>query len=205
MTERVRALDDSIELSHMYVDNAAMQLVRDPNQFGVLVTENMFGDILSDELAVICGSLGMLASASLGTGKNSMNLPLAFTNRPEEPPLTSRAKAWPTPVPKFSAPPSCSGIASGSKKRLHPSSKRSRKPYGPAFVPATLPREENPWEPKKWGKPSSTVYLIFKFSHESPGNPSILSRFLRIEKTPSCNLGFASTGITRTFSSPTQG
>ena len=40
----------------MYVDNAAMQLVRDPNQFDVIVTENMFGDILSDELAVICGS-----------------------------------------------------------------------------------------------------------------------------------------------------
>ncbi len=78
VTERVRELDDSIELSHMYVDNAAMQLVRDPNQFDVLVTENMFGDILSDELAVICGSLGMLASASLGTGKNSMNLPFGL-------------------------------------------------------------------------------------------------------------------------------
>jgi 3-isopropylmalate dehydrogenase len=78
VTERVSELDDSIELSHMYVDNAAMQLVRDPNQFDVLVTENMFGDILSDELAVICGSLGMLASASLGTGKNSMNLPFGL-------------------------------------------------------------------------------------------------------------------------------
>ena len=78
VTERVRELDASIDLSHMYVDNAAMQLVRDPNQFGVLVTENMFGDILSDELAVICGSLGMLASASLGTGKNSMDLPFGL-------------------------------------------------------------------------------------------------------------------------------
>ena len=67
-----------IELSHMYVDNAAMQLVRDPNQFDVLLTENMFGDILSDELAVICGSLGMLASASLGTQKNSNNLPFGL-------------------------------------------------------------------------------------------------------------------------------
>lgn len=60
-----------IALSHMYVDNAAMQLARDPNQFDVLFTENMFGDILSDEMAVICGSLGMMSSASLGTGKNS--------------------------------------------------------------------------------------------------------------------------------------
>jgi 3-isopropylmalate dehydrogenase len=60
-----------LALSHMYVDNAAMQLARDPNQFDVLFTENMFGDILSDEMAVICGSLGMMSSASLGTGKNS--------------------------------------------------------------------------------------------------------------------------------------
>ena len=75
VSEYVQQLDPSIELSHMYVDNAAMQLVRDPNQFDVLLTENMFGDILSDELAVICGSLGMLASASLGTGTNSYGLP----------------------------------------------------------------------------------------------------------------------------------
>jgi len=64
-----------IELSHMYVDNAAMQLARDPNQFDVLFTENMFGDILSDEMAVICGSLGMMSSASLGTKQNSHGLP----------------------------------------------------------------------------------------------------------------------------------
>ncbi len=63
-----------IELKHLYVDNAAMQLARDPNQFDVLVTENMFGDILSDEMAVICGSLGMLCSASLGDGSNSLDL-----------------------------------------------------------------------------------------------------------------------------------
>ena len=67
-----------IELSHMYVDNAAMQLARDPNQFDVLFTENMFGDILSDEMGVICGSLGMLASASLGASKNSLELPFGL-------------------------------------------------------------------------------------------------------------------------------
>ena len=53
------------ELSHMYVDNAAMQLVRDPSQFDVIVTENMFGDILSDEASQITGSIGMIPSASL--------------------------------------------------------------------------------------------------------------------------------------------
>ncbi|MCW2277646.1 3-isopropylmalate dehydrogenase [Heliophilum fasciatum] len=55
-----------ITMSHMYVDNAAMQLVRNPRQFDVLVTENMFGDILTDQASMLSGSLGMLASASIG-------------------------------------------------------------------------------------------------------------------------------------------
>lgn len=55
-----------VEVSHMYVDNCAMQLVRNPSQFDVIVTSNMFGDILSDEASMISGSIGMLASASLG-------------------------------------------------------------------------------------------------------------------------------------------
>ena len=54
-----------VELSHMYVDNAAMQLVRAPKQFDVMVTGNMFGDILSDEASMLTGSIGMLPSASL--------------------------------------------------------------------------------------------------------------------------------------------
>ena len=58
-----------VELEHMLVDNAAMQLVRDPGQFDVVLTENMFGDILSDEAAMVSGSLGMLASASLNDTK----------------------------------------------------------------------------------------------------------------------------------------
>ncbi|MGE0753877.1 MAG: 3-isopropylmalate dehydrogenase [Alphaproteobacteria bacterium] len=56
----------NVELTHMYVDNAAMQLVRNPKQFDVLVTTNMFGDILSDIASMLTGSLGMLPSASLG-------------------------------------------------------------------------------------------------------------------------------------------
>jgi 3-isopropylmalate dehydrogenase len=55
-----------VELSHMYVDNCSMQLIRNPKQFDVIVTENLFGDILSDEAAMLTGSIGMLASASLG-------------------------------------------------------------------------------------------------------------------------------------------
>jgi len=55
-----------VEINHMYVDNAAMQLIRNPKQFDVIVTTNMFGDILSDEASMLTGSLGMLPSASLG-------------------------------------------------------------------------------------------------------------------------------------------
>ncbi len=65
-----------VELSHMYVDNAAMQLVRDPKQFDVIVTNNMFGDILSDEASMITGSIGMLPSASLGEGNKGMYEPI---------------------------------------------------------------------------------------------------------------------------------
>ena len=58
-----------VKLDHLYVDNAAMQLIKAPRSFDVMVTENLFGDILSDEMAMIAGSLGMLASASLGKPK----------------------------------------------------------------------------------------------------------------------------------------
>ena len=57
-----------VELKHMYVDNAAMQLLRDPSQFDVILTTNMFGDIISDEASMLTGSIGMLPSASLGKG-----------------------------------------------------------------------------------------------------------------------------------------
>ncbi len=67
VVEEVHKEYPAVELSHMYVDNAAMQLVRDPSQFDVIVTGNIFGDILSDESAVITGSLGMLPSASFGS------------------------------------------------------------------------------------------------------------------------------------------
>ena len=70
VAERVAREYPKVELSHMYVDNAAMQLVRDPKQFDVMVTGNMFGDILSDCAAMLTGSIGMLPSASLnGAGQ----------------------------------------------------------------------------------------------------------------------------------------
>ncbi len=64
-----------VELSHMYVDNAAMQLIRNPRQFDVIVTGNLFGDILSDEASMLTGSIGMLPSASIG-GKFAMYEPI---------------------------------------------------------------------------------------------------------------------------------
>lgn len=66
----------SVELSHMYVDNAAMQLIRNPRQFDVILTTNMFGDILSDEASMLAGSIGLLPSASLGDGRFGLYEPV---------------------------------------------------------------------------------------------------------------------------------
>src|SRR5690606_27923223 len=74
--ERVAKDYPDVELSHMYVDNAAMQLVRAPKQFDVVVTENMFGDILSDCAAMLTGSIGMLPSASLDENAKGMYEPI---------------------------------------------------------------------------------------------------------------------------------
>ena len=65
-----------VELRHMYVDNAAMQMVRDPSQFDVVVTENLFGDILSDEASQITGSIGMIPSSSMGEGTRGIYEPI---------------------------------------------------------------------------------------------------------------------------------
>ncbi len=73
---RVGADYPDVALSHMYVDNAAMQLVRAPKQFDVMVTTNMFGDILSDCAAMLTGSIGMLPSASLNAEGRGMYEPI---------------------------------------------------------------------------------------------------------------------------------
>ena len=69
VVEEVAAGYPEVTLAHMLVDNCAMQLVMNPGQFDVILTENMFGDILSDEASMITGSIGMLSSASLNEGK----------------------------------------------------------------------------------------------------------------------------------------
>ena len=75
VTEVAKEYPD-IELSYMYVDNAAMQIIRNPKQFDVILTGNIFGDILSDEASVLSGSLGLLPSASLSNSKNAMYEPI---------------------------------------------------------------------------------------------------------------------------------
>ncbi len=76
VAERVAAEHPEIEFSNMLVDNAAMQIVKNPAQFDVMVTENMFGDILTDEASMITGSIGMIPSASLGDGTRGLYEPI---------------------------------------------------------------------------------------------------------------------------------
>ncbi|MEG0378179.1 MAG: isocitrate/isopropylmalate family dehydrogenase, partial [Eubacterium sp.] len=76
---------------HLYVDNAAMQLVINPKQFDVILTGNLFGDILSDEASMLTGSIGMLPSASLGEGKFGMYEPIHGS----APDITGQDKANP--------------------------------------------------------------------------------------------------------------
>lgn len=79
VAETVHAEFPEVELSFLYIDNAAMQFVRNPRQFDVIATSNMFGDILSDEASQITGSIGMLASASLGAGGPGLYEPIHGT------------------------------------------------------------------------------------------------------------------------------
>ena len=74
--ESLRPEFPDVSLSHMYVDNAAMQLVREPKQFDVIVTGNLFGDILSDTAAMLTGSIGMLPSASLNASSVGLYEPV---------------------------------------------------------------------------------------------------------------------------------
>lgn len=93
---RLAAEYPDVEFEDMLVDNTAMQLVKNPSQFDVVVTENMFGDILSDEASMLAGSLGMLPSASLGATAPGLYEPSHGAH------LSTRVWTRPTP-----SPPSC--------------------------------------------------------------------------------------------------
>ncbi len=93
---RIAADYPGVTLEHMLVDNAAMQLVRDPRRFDVIVTENMFGDILSDEAAMVAGSIGTAASASLSDGKTGNRFGLYEPISGTAPDIAGRDIANPT-------------------------------------------------------------------------------------------------------------
>ncbi len=85
-----------VELSHIYADNCAMQLVRDPGRFDVIVTDNLFGDMLSDEAAMLTGSLGMLPSAAIGLpDANGRRMALYEPVHGSAPDIAGRDKANP--------------------------------------------------------------------------------------------------------------
>jgi len=123
VTEEVHADFPDVELEHRLVDSAAMVLARWPAGFDVLVTENLFGDILSDEAAVIAGSLGMLPSASLGTretahGRHGLYEPI-HGSAPDIP-----VRTRPIPSGRSSPPPCCCAGRSARRRRR----RRSRRP-----------------------------------------------------------------------------
>lgn len=88
-------LNRDVKLTHMLVDNCAMQMIRDPGQFDVILTENMFGDILSDEASMITGSLGLLPSASLSDAKDGLPFGLYEPIHGSAPDIAGQGKANP--------------------------------------------------------------------------------------------------------------
>ena len=99
---RVIAADyPEIELQHVLADNCAMQLVRQPKQYDVLVTDNLFGDILSDVAAMLTGSLGMLPSASLGAPDGETGRARALYEPCTARPLILPVRARPIPLPRL--------------------------------------------------------------------------------------------------------
>ena len=119
-----------VTVQHMYVDSCAMALVTHPTRFDVILTENLFGDILSDEAAVIAGSIGLLPSASLGAGRASTSRSTA--RRPTSPVRTRPTRSAPSPRWRCS-----SDTASACRPRPTGSTPPSAKHWPPAIAPPT--------------------------------------------------------------------
>ncbi|WP_040196990.1 3-isopropylmalate dehydrogenase [Candidatus Soleaferrea massiliensis] len=112
-----------VEYSDMLVDNTAMQLVRNPGQFDVIVTENMFGDILSDEASMITGSIGMIPSSSLGEGSRGMYEPIHgsapdIAGQNKANPIATILSAAMMLLYSFDAPQECRDIENAVEKAL---------------------------------------------------------------------------------------
>ena len=95
VVSRVASENPEVKVTHMLVDNAAMQLIRDPRQFDVILTENLFGDILSDEASMVTGSLGLLPSASLGVAGSEKPFGLYEPVHGSAPDIAGQGKANP--------------------------------------------------------------------------------------------------------------
>ena len=141
---RIGAEYPDVELSHMYVDNCAMQLVRNPKQFDVIVTNNIFGDILSDEASMISGSIGMLASASLGSGKNGLFEPIHGS----APDIAGQGIA--NPWPPFFRCPCCCAILWRSPRQPTLSSRSGQGARRSYRTPDILPKAARKWILPRW-------------------------------------------------------
>ncbi|MBS1706470.1 MAG: 3-isopropylmalate dehydrogenase [Armatimonadetes bacterium] len=95
VVDEMAANNQDVKVTHMLVDNCAMQLIRDPLQFDVILTENMFGDILSDEASMLTGSLGLLPSASLGSSRNGRTFGLYEPVHGSAPDIAGQGRANP--------------------------------------------------------------------------------------------------------------
>ncbi len=95
VVNEMAAANPDVKVTHMLVDNCAMQLIRDPRQFDVILTENLFGDVLSDEASMVTGSLGLLPSASLGPTKNGVPFGLYEPVHGSAPDIAGQGKANP--------------------------------------------------------------------------------------------------------------
>ena len=145
-----------VTLEHILADNCAMQLVRAPKQFDVIVTDNLFGDVLSDEAAMATGSLGMLPSASLGAADETRHAAAPCTSPCMALRPTSPGKAWPTRSPRSRASPCACAIPSA--RATWPT--RSRLPSPLSWTrgcarATSLRTAARPWERAKWAMPSS--------------------------------------------------
>ena len=156
---RLAAEYPDVEFEDMLVDNTAMQLVKNPSQFDVVVTENMFGDILSDEASMLAGSLGMLPSASLGATAPGLYEP----SHGSAPKYAGLDKANPIAT--------ILSVAMMFKLLPEPGLPRhrpSRTPWMPSWqragTPMTSPAAGKKWAPRRWGSSFGNTCKRLSFS-----------------------------------------
>ncbi len=141
----------TLKVEHVLVDAMAMHLIRRPATFDVIVAENLFGDILTDEASMLAGSMGMLPSASLGDQLNGRDLPRGSTSQFTAARRTLQDGASPTRSAQFSARPCCCATASGLKSRQPLLRARSTACSMKAHAPVTSPRRAwKSWARRSW-------------------------------------------------------